>query len=203
MSTQRFYVVITAIVLTAIAMASFVAKAHAANDGEVRQYARVAHWSIRYNAQAQRCHAAARFQLDQEVALGFESGARDINNTVMVFQSPGIDTLRTNTKFPVKALFDRAGGTFTGNATTSVDSTGRTYLMLHMDDKMYGYVMAAQTMLLYAATDHGPKLMITIDLTHSWEALLKVAECQDAVNGIQPREQTPQTWSQAERRFRM
>jgi hypothetical protein len=156
------------------------------NSNRSSLYARYGWWEIRL-FQDGTCYAYAEYEYDQRIRIGV-NGA---DNYYVMLNSPGVQGLAPVNGFPVVAKFDNGEG-YKGKANVGVAENGTTKIMeFPIGGSMMDSFMQASNMYVHANTKSGWKLIATMNLTGSYAAMLKTAECTGANGGNYSRPTNP------------
>ena len=145
--------------------------------------ARHGFWDIRVH-QDGSCFAIADYEYDQHIRVGIT----DAQNYYIMLTSPGVDKLRVTEGFPIIAKFDNGEG-FKGKSTVKMlDNGSRKMLAVDIGSSMLNSFMVASNMRIYAQTKQvGELLIATMNLSGSYAAMLKAAECSGAAEAYRER----------------
>jgi hypothetical protein len=175
--------------VAALALTPVIARA---GGDEVRSHSWAHHgnWDIRV-FQDGHCYASSPYQYNQLIRIGVNGP----ENYYIMIGSPGVETLRPAEGWPVSLRFDN-GQTYNGKASVSMLESGDgKVLEIPIGSHLMHSFMVAQNMYIHARVQDGSwKLVAAMDLTGTYNAMLKAAECTVAHGGSRtpsPRNNNP------------
>ena len=172
MSTLKLrYLLIAAVIL--LWLTPFIA-ARAGNDNSYVTVGRHLHWDIVRYADG-TCYAAAQFQYEQYIRIGVNGP----ENYYVMMTSPGVRNLTPSQNWPIYAQFDN-GNKYQGKAVVhDIGPRGETRIIeFPIGGAMMSSFMESMNMYIHARTkESGYRLIATMNLRGTYQAMLMVAEC--------------------------